>query len=1267
MAWRPSQANGWRPQVSVTPDGRIFITYGNAQCWLAELRRRGGDLELVRETLIDGARAWGGQWTAADRFLFWKEDPDVRNGWHIYQVTIALTPGAPGVARVTRLDVPIELAGGNANYAGPGDHWMAIRTGPGRVVVDGQIVHQGGGGAGSFAWPWYAHAAENEHRTLRVVGPGAHVSLHQTRADLHVSSIGANGKVCYGGFGDVRVFDPTTGQDERATLTPWRYETPQQVFHMGGRDWLVSATYDPGEDGQGWVLIRPEGFDKAIQHRVPVTDAHVAVLDDVFVVASAARGDLRVDLVPTNSALQTLPVRVPSPGRTVWAGAYYDSGRDGDFTPIGNCTVLSLANFSVSEVIPPDAPARLRAAARAAGAIFLGTSDGDLDAMRGDWGLVAGLVLGEHPTFREIEQDAAQARQRMAARGLPRRPIVATLMPDQPWAGDWRKPSGVDKLAVEFYLPAPAGNWHEQQRQASRRFDQVYHQAASAGLPLIMIAQTYDRAKAWPTPETRESLMPVYADLLAEQPIDGIWFFAHGRKGGLRDCPELMPWAKAIVASCPRPQIETLPGGGTGGGNNGGGNVAKPAITITEPNFPDEGIRIPAGGTLRCVWGRETGSGRIDKILWLLDGRVVADNPSDDPDHTFRDLVPGQHEIGARAIGPGGEHQTGKRRLVIVEAAQQPPPDPNPNPEPQPGKPMKNIISLKSLINGRVVCVDRNRPAPRSPHAIPSGGVMVLANRDGAGPWEQISLIHLPNDQIAFRGRTDDETTVLFCADTTVNARSPLLANREDRDVEAIGGYEAFTPERVTADDGSEAWAIKGHNGKYWRVDPADPEGRIYVDGDGAGPYERFASNAPLIRPQIGGGGSSSNTIGYVPPAGRMRQEGWALADDNGPRPMLSATLMDAETQFDQDRPRLAANVDYLVSHGVDFARILSEVDWPGKEANPRRAEQTVETVRFMWERGLRTELTIFGSHSQIDRAVKMDWTRVLCRALRDANLVEALALVEFINEGGGARVGPDECLEGLRIVQEFLPTVPRATTAPYDRDAPATTGFGERSEEYKEFMRPPATIATPHLDRGVNSTEGEYRICRQPWNALMMGYPYGNNEPAGPWASAQGANVMLDPNMQRVHCNGTWLMRGAYHCWHVDQGVGMRTDAPLWEAPGLPGLSAVRAFIPRDIANFQAKNWHWGDNPFKSLRGVRDGNPRAPVRIHGLVAGDRVVGHVLGCDFGAEIEARSAMRLTLGSWDGDEYAPVHEFEVRAGQQFFAPAGPDQIFVGKFI
>jgi hypothetical protein len=415
----------------------------------------------------------------------------------------------------------------------------------------------------------------------------------------------------------------------------------------------------------------------------------------------------------------------------------------------------------------------------------------------------------------------------------------------------------------------------------------------------------------------------------------------------------------------------------------------------------------------------------------------------------------------------------------------------------------------------------------------------------------------------------------------------------------------------------------------------------------------------------VGGGGG--DVIGYLPPAGLVRMEGWALADDHGPRPMLSVTLMDAETQFVQDRARLQANVEYCRQHGVDFVRILSEVDWPGKEANPRDVAQTVETVRFIWSLGMRVELTIFGSHSRIPRSEKMNWTRELSRALRDANLVEALALVEFINEAGGARVSAEECVEGLHVVQEFLPTVPKATSAPYDRDASTTTGFGERSEEYKNFMRAPATIATPHLDRGVNSAEGEYRICRQGWNAMMMGYPWGNNEPAGPWASAQNDGVMQNPDMQRVHANGTWLQRGAFHCWHVDQGVGMRTDAPLWEAPGLPGLSAVRAILPRDIANFQAKNWHWSDNPVESLRGVRDGNPSAPVRTHGLVDGGRVVLHILGNDHGAELRARSGMRLTRHSWDGVQYVAAEELEVRSGQQFFAPPAPDQIYVGRFL
>jgi hypothetical protein len=81
----------------------------------------------------------------------------------------------------------------------------------------------------------------------------------------------------------------------------------------------------------------------------------------------------------------------------------------------------------------------------------------------------------------------------------------------------------------------------------------------------------------------------------------------------------------------------------------------------------------------------------------------------------------------------------------------------------------------------------------------------------------------------------------------------------------------------------------------------------------------------------------------------------------------------------------------------------------------------------------------------------------------------------------------------------------------------------------------------------------------------------------------------------------------------------------------------------------------------------VRAGNSTAPVRIHGLIDGGRVVGHFLGNDFGAEARARSSMRLTQFSWDGSVYAPTKEFEVRAGQDFFADPAPDQIVVGQFI
>jgi hypothetical protein len=545
---------------------------------------------------------------------------------------------------------------------------------------------------------------------------------------------------------------------------------------------------------------------------------------------------------------------------------------------------------------------------------------------------------------------------------------------------------------------------------------------------------------------------------------------------------------------------------------------------------------------------------------------------------------------------------------------------------------------------------------PGTPHQRPKG--LATADRKKAEAWETFETRVGPDRRVGFR--SEGGSWLSAQPDGT------LVFNRRRSDDWNPDGWEAFSV--VPGMDGGANGGVSfvtDHGTRVRAVNQGGSELR-HDPRDSAGIDETFFPS-----PAIFGGvapPAPGQAIGYVPPSGLVRMDGWCFADDHGPRPFLIATMMDAETLYDQDLPRLERNTDYLMANGGDAARILSEVDWPGPEANARLVEQSVETVRFMWARGLRTALTVFGSHSHIPRTERSRWVDMLCRGLRDANLAEALFYIEPQNEPGGPRIGPAQLAEEAWIARGYFPHVPIALGAPYSDTASTTTGW-EESEHghaaYRAFCRAPATFCTPHLDRGTHGPDGEYRIARQMWLAMLEGFPFGNNEPAGPDASAQAPGVMQDPNMQRVHANGAWLQRAAFHCWHTDAGVGMRSSKLLEQEPGFQGLSAIRAILPPDVANFSAKNWHWGDNPVETVGGVRDGNPRGPVRTHGLVHGGRRVIHVLGNDHGCELRAREHMRLTRYSWDGTQYAPQEELDVPRDRRFVAPPAPDQVYVGR--
>lgn len=410
-------------------------------------------------------------------------------------------------------------------------------------------------------------------------------------------------------------------------------------------------------------------------------------------------------------------------------------------------------------------------------------------------------------------------------------------------------------------------------------------------------------------------------------------------------------------------------------------------------------------------------------------------------------------------------------------------------------------------------------------------------------------------------------------------------------------------------------------------------------------------------------------------PQGRLRVIGQrALGDDQGARPLLTATRMNAIWLMRDQPALLETDCRYAKSHGVDALRILGNVDWPGRafSINPMNI---LDTIALLWSHRLRTQLCLFGAlhmdglMSQSERRIQV---KRVARAIRDSGMSNAVAFVDLVNEPGHHLVGPIEPADLQQLAADFrsnCPGVLISLGAPYHPSVGETLWADEnRGIDAWEQFEVNADLCTPHYDRGGDAN----RQARQPYHATKYGFCTHNDEPIGPGSSGSGQS---DPRTLRLHATSTWLQGNAGYCWHTDAGVGYQGALQtLSSAPGLVGLAAIRPILEQhgmlDIANFNVQNWHWTANPFESLNGAADSNGTGygAVRTHALLgSGERVVIHAIGIP----IKARYRMRRTLHLMRYDQtetgYAPQGKEEQYLGGEIVeVPAAHEYVWVGRF-
>jgi hypothetical protein len=1086
----PIPVNGFWPELHAVGE-RIFLAHGNAQVFLAELRWIDGGLVLVRHQPIQTDRGWNAQWIRPGILTFWKEtaDPDI---WQRFELD-ALAEGWPvtPTGDDPRIVAGNPRAGNQAGMVAAAGHWatwLASRTSPFRLAYDGQTLGTRKGFP-VVAGDWLAASDSypEPNNAIQTWKAGVPATVHPCLTPLNGLAVGPDGHLVYG-FVDLAFIDPS-GINQRGSCTPWRTEGVGPIIrHPDGTTWIVTITWDDPTRHTA-VLLRPWP-DGAMPGKaclvVEAAAVHASVLpfgDQWLVATNDEQGNGLLQAVPQATPLQVLKPRVADLG-TMYLGYYYAAGRYGDFKPAQNCTVLAIDNFTADAVLPANAPARMRAAADQAGAIFIGTSFEDLDAMAGRWDLVHGLMLGEHQDTAGIETEARDARARLAARGLPAKPIVATIMPDQVFQAGWRIPAGVDVLGVEIYFDGPAASFGDMRKAALRRVDQVLEHTGD--LPVILIAQAYDRNRdAWRAPVGRESLEGIQSalfDAARFHKLAGIWWFAYARNGGVLGLPDVEAWHRAGVAAASRPAgLATA--------------VPPEPVTLAATILSYQPTTGEAPLTVTAVAKVTQGTAATFTWRWRKVGaggwQVAALNPATDPDHHYVFGEPGDYEIGLVADGPGGPAATGKQRLVTVQPRKE-----KPMPEPT----QRPTITLKT--NDGVHYVTAEDGGGREGERIGTGhghtrakGVLLARSTDAdLGDWQRFE-VHPGREagtvgfKLAVAVATPPNDTLPSGPWVTAEPDGTLVCNRWKPADFVPEAWEAF----AVQDLGDGVVALKTAHGFLWcaelgggREVTATDRGQPGPDDD-LGIWQQFTPSEPLTRggARPGGGGILGKRAGIV------RAVGSCLADDDGPFLAVGTSLFPLAYLERNEPDRLDANLAKVAGrvHYVRAFGVVSGGSWEDRVIDPRLGDWedylAKATDRCYDDHGIRVHWTIFAG-IDLCRDPK-DRERIVRRfAAAMAPRAEKVFSVELANEGWqngfGDSGGPDELRHLCASCGTCCPTWWRSPTRPPAATPPKrcrpsgiTRGRARRS--------PPSTrIAArtgPAGSGGRCGSRGKFTSCR--------------------------------------------------------------------------------------------------------------------------------------------------------------------------------------------
>ncbi len=266
-----------------------------------------------------------------------------------------------------------------------------------------------------------------------------------------------------------------------------------------------------------------------------------------------------------------------------------------------------------------------------------------------------GNVWAHEPSSREEAAAwAAEAREEIAQRGLPRRPVITILREDR--TKDRQFVGVSEVLAPEIYFTEPQLTFELQLATARTCIAEVC--TALAPAKLYLVVQAYDRNLArWKnSPWALEAIQQAANEALALGQVLGLFWFAYSRPGGVLAYPRLVKWHEAQLALTPNlvPIVDPKPPAPKP-------PAEKPMILPGQAEFEDLMIflhEVCYQGELKRVSGLyESPDPQNSRIRDPRRPDVVMDNAA------FRWLGEYNVRFQNNLTTPGGPHEAAKREI----------------------------------------------------------------------------------------------------------------------------------------------------------------------------------------------------------------------------------------------------------------------------------------------------------------------------------------------------------------------------------------------------------------------------------------------------------------------------------------------------------------------------------------------------------------------------------------------------------------------------